>query len=253
MRSLIIIRIYITIIILCALLYYFSNGMINNVDTVIDSIYFSVVTITTLGYGDMLPCTNWGKMAVSLEAIIGVILLGFFLIRVSLDVVEKSERKRIEIIKLNFKSQYEIWRENTINILVSLTSDKNVNTKNLYEVSKFRDYMKKDVNKHWYEVLNSLSDTTYSSIFYKKELLHEIEFLQRNIETLLMQVPIEDIDSLQVLNRYINGLYKLRKQDLSENDEFRSFVRRLWALITSYDANTGEYDKNYLINVIESI
>lgn len=251
MRSLIIIGMYITSIIFYALLYYFSNGMINNVDTVIDSIYFSVVTITTLGYGDMLPCTNWGKMVVSLEAITGVILLGFFLIRVSLDVVEKSERKRIEIIKLNFKSQYEIWRENTINILVSLTSDKNVNTKNLYEVSKFRDYMKKDVNKHWYEVMNSLSDTTYSSIFYKKELLHEIEFLQRNIETLLMQVPIEDIDSLQVLNRYINGLYKLRKQDLSENDEFRSFMQGLWELMTFWNLTSGYSEQDPLLVTIE--
>jgi Ion channel len=42
-------------------------------------IYFSVVTITTLGYGDILPLTERARMLVAIEAVFGVVTIGFFL------------------------------------------------------------------------------------------------------------------------------------------------------------------------------
>lgn len=41
--------------------------------------YFSAITITTIGFGDIVPLTTGARMAVTGEAIIGVILVGFFL------------------------------------------------------------------------------------------------------------------------------------------------------------------------------
>ncbi|MBI5043994.1 MAG: two pore domain potassium channel family protein [Nitrospirae bacterium] len=41
----------------------------------IQSIYLSTVTITTLGYGDITPKTNLGKLLVSCEALIGIFQL----------------------------------------------------------------------------------------------------------------------------------------------------------------------------------
>ena len=35
----------------------------------IDSLYFSTITITTLGYGDILPVNNTGKFLVVIETI----------------------------------------------------------------------------------------------------------------------------------------------------------------------------------------
>jgi hypothetical protein len=40
--------------------------------------YFSAVTITTLGYGDIVPITNIARIATSIESILGVILIGLF-------------------------------------------------------------------------------------------------------------------------------------------------------------------------------
>lgn len=42
-------------------------------------IYFSSVTITTLGYGDIVPTTDLSRSLVALEAVFGVLLAGFFL------------------------------------------------------------------------------------------------------------------------------------------------------------------------------
>ena len=46
-------------------------------------LYFSVVTITTLGYGDILPLTPWARFLVGSEAILGVILVGYYLTSLS--------------------------------------------------------------------------------------------------------------------------------------------------------------------------
>lgn len=48
-------------------------------------IYYSYVTQTTLGYDDILPVTMFAKVAVSIEAIVGVmyltIIIGQFIFR----------------------------------------------------------------------------------------------------------------------------------------------------------------------------
>lgn len=44
-------------------------------------IYYSYSTLTTLGYGDILPITPWARSAASVEAIIGVLYLTIILAR----------------------------------------------------------------------------------------------------------------------------------------------------------------------------
>lgn len=51
---------------------FFSDGIAGQMS---DFVYFSVVTITTLGYGDLTPATDLGRSLVMLETLIGQILL----------------------------------------------------------------------------------------------------------------------------------------------------------------------------------
>lgn len=51
--------------------YFFAQGSADPVEFV----YFSFVTITTLGFGDLTPGTNLGRVIVSLEAVLGQIFL----------------------------------------------------------------------------------------------------------------------------------------------------------------------------------
>jgi Ion channel len=45
----------------------------------LESLYFSVVTFTTLGYGDVTPSDDLGRILVILEVVIGYVTLGSFL------------------------------------------------------------------------------------------------------------------------------------------------------------------------------
>jgi len=42
-------------------------------------LYFSVVTITTLGYGDIVPLTDRARLVVGIESIFGVVVAGLFI------------------------------------------------------------------------------------------------------------------------------------------------------------------------------
>ena len=61
-----------------AFLYHFVPGVLNSA-SFIDSFYFSVVTITTLGFGDIVPKTEIGKCIVGFQAVYGVSVIGLFL------------------------------------------------------------------------------------------------------------------------------------------------------------------------------
>ena len=44
-----------------------------------DFLYFSIVTITTVGYGDITPYTRWAKILVTLEILLGSALILIYL------------------------------------------------------------------------------------------------------------------------------------------------------------------------------
>lgn len=77
-----VVRLLTILIILFSFVNYIFNGFIfdNAVEfSLLDSFYFTCVTITTLGYGDITPCTAIGKLIVSIQAILGFIVLSLFM------------------------------------------------------------------------------------------------------------------------------------------------------------------------------
>lgn len=60
-------------------LLYGAFGWVAPISGWFDYIYFSIVTITTLGYGDIHPVNVMGKLASSAEVVSGILLFGLFL------------------------------------------------------------------------------------------------------------------------------------------------------------------------------
>ncbi len=57
-----------------------SHKMVSQMDGHwFDYIYFSIVTLTSLGFGDVVPLTLAGKILASIEAVFGFIMLGIFI------------------------------------------------------------------------------------------------------------------------------------------------------------------------------
>lgn len=62
-------------------------------------LYYSIVTITTLGFGDYTPAHGWAQCVTAVEVMCGLIILGFFLnavgsMKSEIDVASEREKQR---------------------------------------------------------------------------------------------------------------------------------------------------------------
>ncbi len=71
------------VILVFAFIYWGNSASIKGVDGFGSALYFSIVTITTLGFGDMIPRDGFARAMVCLEVIAGVVFVGVFLNTVS--------------------------------------------------------------------------------------------------------------------------------------------------------------------------
>jgi uncharacterized protein YjbI with pentapeptide repeats len=93
--------IYLALIPVFALVYSFVDLDLgdHNKEGPITYLYFSVVSITTLGYGDILPCSSAAQITAASEALLGLILIGLFLNALSMQ--HSQEIEKIEQEKKN--------------------------------------------------------------------------------------------------------------------------------------------------------
>ena len=71
--------VYLALIPAYAAIYFFLPGIIGDQYSFIECLYFSTVTITTLGYGDITPLGEIGQLVTASESLLGVISIGLFL------------------------------------------------------------------------------------------------------------------------------------------------------------------------------
>lgn len=75
---------------LFATVYHFNSRLFSNLgDSFISALYYSVVTFTTLGYGDITPKEVLGQILVMFEVIIGYIMLGIYVFLIGNQVSKK--------------------------------------------------------------------------------------------------------------------------------------------------------------------
>ncbi|WP_417686820.1 potassium channel family protein [Pseudidiomarina gelatinasegens] len=239
---------YILVIAVCAALYFFLPDVLNRKVTFGDSLYFSVVTITTLGYGDLSPISDVGKAIAAIEALMGVLLIGMFLQTVSNQLLEKEERKRIEAAKDNLKAQYNAWRHDIIYSLLFLAEPgKGVDAElpdRLTDADMFREYFR----ERWNAIANNISSESY----YSNEIVHGLEAFQHHIETFLTVSRISNSQVLKQLTRYVNHLRNLRRRNLDEHDDQKGFMRDLWSILAQWDYSSGYHKKDILLEAIDS-
>lgn len=85
-----------TIIILTVgtLTYHYLEGW-----SIIDSLYFSIVTLTTIGYGDFTPQTDEGKLFTIIYIIIGIGMILSFINTVQHHYTQMRHQEKKDIVK----------------------------------------------------------------------------------------------------------------------------------------------------------
>lgn len=76
----------------------FSQGVSPQSFCVLDWLYFSMVTITTLGYGEIVPNETPVRIFVASEALLGLFFLGMFLNQIAKNIAKDAEEKHIKYL-----------------------------------------------------------------------------------------------------------------------------------------------------------
>ena len=110
-----------TVVIL--LIYYFeSSNDSSNIRTLFDAFWYSLVTLTTVGYGDFYPTSNAGKL-ISMTMVLGSIgILGFFIGKLTEHIQFLAERRKMGFDGTDFKNHVIIvgWNEFSEDVVTQL-------------------------------------------------------------------------------------------------------------------------------------
>ena len=183
------------------------------------ALYFSVVSITTLGFGDMFPVSGIARVLVCAECILGLIFMGLFLNDISAAQAEKVSEiergkneeelraKEIEKYKIRFRAmrrKLDMFLSNAY--LLTTPMDKR------------DDEMPDDlINRHF--TFNDLHD------FNQPNLLVSQNYMEKTIEVFLRSEKKLYEDMTEILKTtdgdYLDGVHTLIEEiadDIDDND-----------------------------------
>ena len=92
-----------------------------------NSLWWAIVTMTTVGYGDMAPITNIGRFLAIIIMISGIILIAIITATISSKVITKKIMEGKGLEKINIIDHILIcgWSSNIINLIKELLDNKN--------------------------------------------------------------------------------------------------------------------------------
>jgi hypothetical protein len=254
-RPLCIGAIYLLLIPLFGFVYYLNPYFWLNPLTFTQSWYFSVVTITTLGYGDITPQTEMARTLTSLEAVLGIVVIGFFLNAVAKSADMRREARRKAAAKDHLLIQYREWREDLVQACLralegGYTIDYTLeHEKELVDFRRFRDFFCGDENKHWYEVLNGMQsdEEIVEDIFLLSELFSQ------QVSATLGKIETENKKSLSTLTRVAQRPRLLQRLDMYRADPVKYIGLYLMEILAMWSSVSGKLDEDFVEQAIRDL
>lgn len=94
-----------------------TNSAIN---TLFDAIWYTIVTVTTVGYGDIAPASFWGRLSAMALLLVGVAIFGALSGKFASFILDRQQKKDRGLLKMtNMKNHLLIcgWKPSFENIL----------------------------------------------------------------------------------------------------------------------------------------
>lgn len=245
---------YLLLIPAFGVIYYLNPSFWDEPLTVIQSVYFSVVTITTLGYGDITPQTETARILAALEAFLGIVTIGLFLNAVARRSDEDKEARRKEALRAHLYAQYYEWRRDLVGACLRGASSGGYSTefehdKELVHFQRFREYFAGDNKQRWYDVLNGLQ----SNEPFLEDILVVSDLFAQQVNYTLGSIQTEDTEALAILTRVAQRPYLLKNLDVYSGDPVKYIGQYVFEVLGMFSVINGYLDDDFIETAIRRL
>jgi hypothetical protein len=245
--------IYLITIPIFGLFYYYNPCFWNEPLTAVQSIYFSAVTITTLGYGDITPQTDIARSLAAIESVFGIILIGLFLNAVAHASDMRREEKRNQAAKRHLLSQYQEWREDLVHACLRAAENcysvDHETGKELVDFKKFRSYFSGDNNERWFKVLRGMQDD--DTVI--KDIMLLSELFSQQINSALGKVNTDNTKSLRILTRVSQESYRRLNLDVFSADPVKYIGQYMFEILGMWSTIDGAMNEDFIEKAINEL
>jgi voltage-gated potassium channel len=102
-----------------------GHGDGSNIKNFFDALWWSLVTITTVGYGDLYPVTFWGRIIGIIFILLGFVLFSIFTAVVASSLIDRKIKERKGLYTIKTRNHIVIcgWNSSSVKILEFLTRE----------------------------------------------------------------------------------------------------------------------------------
>lgn len=202
-KVIIIYLIVLAIVISCFSLLYTNTKSLNEEGNFYENLYFSTVTYMTVGYGDIYPSKNIGKILISIEGIVGIVINSIFAGLIFMMFIKTKKRL---MLPDNFAFKYK-KRKKRVCIRIGNKKSELSDVKATLEVFRFEDDRRIKVGQH-----------EKSWPYIDKVVYFDVDFnkLDKKIENFLYEIMNSSVDynlrlTVQAVDVYSNDLHYISK------------------------------------------
>ncbi len=197
-------------LLILSMMVWFENGSSDsNINTIYDALWYSIITLTTVGYGDFYPVTPGGKIVSLIIIISSLGVLGYLLAQISRAVSEYINKKKMGLNGTDMKNHFVVigWNSFANQILMQIAHSNHpmaVVTDNRDDVEVIRSLYPKSqlfilYNDHKdYEGLNNVNIGEASNVFVNfdddTEALVYIINLKKRFRNLNLVALVESLE-----------------------------------------------------------
>lgn len=234
-------------------IYYWNPSFWERQLTPVESGYFSVVTITTLGYGDIVPKTEVARFLTAVESILGILTIGLFLNAVAQSAERRREERHKSTTKEHLRAQYHQWREDLVRACIraydeSYAIDSELEKK-LVDFREFRSFFMGKERKRWSSVLGGIQadEKIIGDIFVISELFSQ------QINAALGNIYTSNSAGLATLTRVAQHPRLLQRLDLYSGDPVKYIGQYLLEVLAMWGSVSGKMESDFIEDAIQNL
>jgi hypothetical protein len=216
-------------------------------------LYLSAMTITTVGYGDILPITTRARLVLGGEAVLGIVIIGLFLNALARQSSEDKESRRKEALRGHLRAQYHEWRRDLVSAcLRGMNGDYSIDSKleeELVDFKRFRQYFSGDDKQRWYDVLNGLQ----SNEQFLEDILVISDLFSQQVNYALGTIQTENKKALAILTRVSQKPYLLKNLDVYSGDPVKYIGQYVFEILGMFSVINGYLDDDFIETAIRQL